>query len=96
MIYHDVVRLYISVHYAFAVTEVESLMTFVSHYSLMVHWQPRAYLEQLKYVVSHIVIHKFWVETSKVRIVDVFKYEGRGLALAISHDIQQRNDIRPA
>lgn len=96
MVYHDIVRLYVSVHYAFTVTEVQSLAKLVSHLKPECPLAACAYLEQFKYVVSHIVVHKFWVQTSKVRIVDIFEYQGRRLALAISHNIQQRNDIRTA
>lgn len=55
----------------------------------------RTNLEQFKNVVSYIEIHKFGIQASEVRIVDVLKDQGRRLALAISHHIQKRNDVRP-
>ena len=50
-------------------------------------------LQKLEDVISHVVVHEFWVETSKVRIVDILEDQGRRLALAVPDDIQQRNHV---
>ena len=95
MIYHDVVRLYISMHYAFAVTEVQGLTSLLADPIITACFQPCTYLEQLKDVVSHIVVHEFGIQASEVRIVDALEYQRRRLALAISHDVQQGYNVRP-
>lgn len=50
-------------------------------------------LEQLKNVVSHIIIHKFGIQTPEICVVDVFKYQRWRFALIISHNIQEGNDV---
>ena len=50
-------------------------------------------LEELKDIVPHVVVNKLRIEASEVRIVDIFKYQGRRLALAVSDHVQQRNHI---
>ena len=95
MIYHDIVGLHISMHYALAVTEIQSLRRLVSFSKPNFQFPHSTYLEQLKYVVSDIHIHEFRVETSKVRIVDILKNEGWRLALIVSDNIQQCYNIRP-
>lgn len=69
MVNHDIVRLNISVHDAFAVAEVEGLASSASRrtQSLVTH------LQQLENVVAHVVILKLGVKASKVGIVDVFE-----------------------
>lgn len=50
-------------------------------------------LQQFKHVIPDIVIHKFWIQASEVRIVDILEDQGGCLALTISHHIQKRDNI---
>lgn len=78
MIDHDVVRLYISVHYSFAVAKVECL--YPCQYKRK-HISLAKYLEELKYVIPDIIIDEFRVEAAEVGIVHVFEYQARRFAL---------------
>lgn len=69
MVNHDIVRLNISVHDAFAVAEVESLASSASRWTQ----SSVTHLQQLENVVAHVVILKLGVKASKVGIVDVFE-----------------------
>jgi hypothetical protein len=33
-----------------------------------------AYLEELEYVVSNVVVDELWIEASEIGIVDIFEY----------------------
>lgn len=78
MIDHDVVRLNISVHNAFAMAEIQRLQTVSTPPRSR---SPVAHLQELENIESNIVVDKFGVEASKVGIVDVFEDKGGRLAL---------------
>ena len=56
----------------------------------------KTHLQKLEDVISHVVVDEFWIETSKVCIVDILEDQGRRLALAVPDDIQQRNHVGPS
>ena len=79
--------LHISVHDPLAVTEVKSLHK-VSQSLCPLDNLADSYLEELIDVVSNIVVHKLWIQTPKVRVVDILEYQRRCSALAVPHHIQ--------
>lgn len=84
----------VSVHDAFAVTEIQRL-SLVSE-ALSVDTSQETHLQQFIDVVSHIKIIELGIQTPKIRVIDILKNQARRLALAIPHDIQQRHDVRPS
>ncbi len=78
MVNHDVVRLHISVHDALAVAKIESLFT-ISNYAKS--RQIFSYLQELKDIIPNIVVDEFWVEGSKVGVINVFEDKGWCFAL---------------
>jgi len=79
MINHDIMRLHISVHNALAVAEVKCLHTISSYPHNQ--YKPFPYLQELKYVISDIVVDEFWVERSEICVIDVFEDKGGCFAL---------------
>lgn len=49
--------------------------------------------QELKDVVPNIIIDESRVQGSEVGVVDVFEDQTRRLALAVTNNIQQRNDV---
>jgi hypothetical protein len=78
MIDHDIVRLHVSVHYALAVAEVESLSS-ISTYPTS--YEPHSYLQELKDIIPDIVVDEFRVEGSEICVIDVFEDKGGRFAL---------------
>jgi len=52
--------------------------------------------EQLKDVVAHIVVDKARVEGAEVGVVDVLEDQAGRLALAVSHHVEQGDNVWPA
>lgn len=77
VINHDIVRLDVPVHNAFAVAEVQRL-------------------EEFEDIEPNIVVHKSRIQRPEVCVVHVLENQTGSLALTISHNIQECNDIRPA
>jgi hypothetical protein len=50
-------------------------------------------LEQLKDVISDIVVDESRVQRSEVCVVDILEDEAGGFALAISHHVQKGDDV---
>jgi hypothetical protein len=71
VINHDVVRLHVSVHYSFTVTEIEGLVLDQYNGALLFI---TTYLKELIYVEPDIVIDKFRVEATEIGIIHVFEY----------------------
>lgn len=91
MIYHDIVGFDIPVHDPLAMAEVQRLpTTSAGQYKT---GSCHTNLQQFKHVIPDIVIHKFWIQASEVRIVDILEDQGGCLALTISHHIQKRDNI---
>lgn len=53
-------------------------------------------LEQLVDVEANIIIDKTGVQGSEVCVVDVFEYQTGGLGLAVTHDVQQGDNVGAA
>jgi hypothetical protein len=70
VINHYVVRLHISVHYPFAVAEIQRLKVLIS--TIPIALLQYANLQQLEYVVSNIVVDEFGIKAAEVSVVDVF------------------------
>lgn len=64
------------------------------HYALAVAKIQR--LQELEYIVPDIVIDESRVKRPEVRVIHVLENQAGGLALAITNDIQQRDDIGSA
>ena len=62
------------------------------HYTLAVTEVQR--FQQFVNIVSYIVVDESWVQGPEVRIVDVLEHQTRGLALAITDNIEQSDDVR--
>lgn len=69
MIDHDVVRLDITMHYAFAVAKVQSLYD-VSFSTSRAEYVAETHFQELENVESDIIVRKFWIEGAKIRVVD--------------------------
>ena len=50
-------------------------------------------LQELKNVVSNVIIGQRWIQNLEIRIVDVFKDERRRLGLWITHNVQELNNV---
>ena len=53
-------------------------------------------LEKFEDVEPHIVVHKARIERSEVRVVHVLEDQAGSLALTVSHNVQQCDNIWPA
>ena len=85
MVYHDIVGLDITMHYAFAVAEIQGLLH--SKYKT-----PKAAtesdLEKFQYVKSNVIVCELGIQAPEVRVVDILKNERGSLALTIPYNIQ--------
>lgn len=77
MIDHNIVRLDITMHDTFAMTEVEGLTTLATNLQVV----DQTYLQKLKDIVSDIVVDEFGVEGSEVGVVDILEDQGWRFAL---------------
>lgn len=92
VINHDVVRFHISMHYPFAVAEIESLTPHQRKYN---HAHIATYLKELKYIVTDIVIDEFRIEAPEIGIIHVFKYQAGCFALP-TYERRLPSESRPS
>jgi hypothetical protein len=79
MIDHNIMGLDISVHYALAVTEIQSLDMFSNSPSCPLF--RKAYLQELVDIIPNIIVDELGIETPEIGIVYVLENEGRRFAL---------------
>ena len=70
MIDHNVMRFNVTVHYTLTVAEVQSLTLPLTPFQSST---AITYLKELQDIEADIVVHKLGVQTSKIRVVDIFE-----------------------
>ena len=74
MINHHVMRLDVSVHYAFTMTEVKCLCHKLILLSRL-RGNFKLYLKKLENVVSYVEVNEFGIQASEIGVVDIFEDE---------------------
>lgn len=54
---------------------------------------PHSYLEQLVDVVAYVIIAECGIQDLEIRVVYIFKHQGRGFGLWVTHHVKQLNDV---